>query len=335
MNACTKCGAATVRHTDFCLTCGQESCAEGSRNGARIVVAANGSAVRGPLVALLEKLTGQPEDVARSTIGLGRFELDAEATPAQEGRLQATLGAIGASAESIQRTPSPTPLNLRFRGFFAKLCVTMAVAGAAGALGVPVVPWVGALTAMLVVLRAARVVPGRLFIPQTTADRLLGSVEQDMLIESHKALKNLRQPHTVDLVRTCLDHMTEISSVVRWNGGHLRQRELETMDRQLHQLARQTIRLAENADRLPQESKNEVSERHAKRARVLGEIRRRLGEIQDALTKLRLDVLQGAAARSDTLAAARRTMANLQTEIGYALEAVAAAGHSTGLPTRA
>ncbi len=253
MSACSRCDAEAVPHTDFCLDCGHDGGTAQPRSRRRLEVTESTLSERDNLVRLLATLSREPAEIIGLLIDRGRFEIDIDVTPAQGPRSKRCSRPPGCAFARRSR-----PIRLRptaSGGRAAEESVsgsrsTAAMGGAALALGVPLVPVAAALTSLLLVAGSARFVPERLSISRPIADQTLAVIEPAVLAEVRAARAGLSDPGAARRLRSCVDHVAEITWVIRANGAHLLQPDLGRLDEQIHQLLRQTTKLAVSADRL-------------------------------------------------------------------------------------
>ena len=326
MSACSRCDAETVPHTDFCLDCGHDGGAAQPRSRRRLEITEINLSERDKLVRLLATLSQEPAEIIGLLLDRGRFEIDIDVTKAQGASLEATLAAAGLHFRSSEQAYSSPSRALRWAGgrkVGARLAVTAAMGGAALAFGVPLVPIAAVLTSLILVGSAARLVPDRLSVSRPIADQTLAAIDPAVLGEVRTARAGISDPGAARRLRTCLDHVAEITWVVRANGAHLLQPDLGRLDGQIHQLLRHTSKLAVSADRL--RAAQEEAAPPAPRASLdeaRSEVERSLDDIEQALARMRNDVreLQGAEAREQALTEPRRVLTELRIGIDRALE---------------
>jgi hypothetical protein len=326
MSACSRCDAPTVPHTEFCLDCGHDGGVGQPRIRRRLEITEINLSDHDKLVRLLATLSQEPAETIGFLIDRGRFEIDIDVTKAQGASLEAMLATAGLHFRSSEQVYSSPSHGLRWAGgrkVGARLAITVAMGGAALAFGVPLVPIAAVLTSLILVGSSARFVPARLSVSKPIADQTLAVVDPAVLAEVRAARAGISDPGAARRLRTCVDHVAEITWVVRANGAHLLQPDLGRLDGQIHQLLRQTSKLAVSADRLraPEEEAAPRAPR-VKLDEARSEIERSLEDIEQALARMRNDVreLQGAEVRGQTLTEPRRVLTELRIGIVTALE---------------
>ena len=143
MSACSRCGAETVPHVDFCLDCGHDGGAAQPRSRRRLEITEINLSDHDKLVRLLATLSQEPAEIIGFLLDRGRFEIDIDVTKAQGASLEALLAAAGLRSRSSEQVYSNPSHGLRWAGgrrVGARLAITAAMGGAAMAFGVPLVP---------------------------------------------------------------------------------------------------------------------------------------------------------------------------------------------------
>ena len=131
MSACSRCGAETVPHTDFCLDCGHDGAAGQPRIHRRLEITEITLSETDKLMRLLATLSQEPAETIRFLIDRGRFEIDIDVTKAQGASLEAMLAAAGLhfrSAELVYSIPSHGLRWVGGRGVGARLAITAVMA---------------------------------------------------------------------------------------------------------------------------------------------------------------------------------------------------------------
>jgi hypothetical protein len=326
MSGCPKCDAPRVPHTEFCLDCGHDGEIGQPRLRRRLDITEIELSRRDRLVELLATLTEESTETAGWLLDRVRFEIDIDVTKAQGAWLEAMLAAAGLGFRSSDQAFSSASHRLRWAGgrdVGARLAITVAMGGAALAFGVPLVPIAAVVTSLVVAARAVRLVPDRLTIARSVVDRSLAVVDPAALAAARAARAVMSDPGAILRLRSCVDHVAEITWVVRTGGAHLLQPELGRLDDQIHLLLRQTSKLAVSVDRLRAPADDSATaEQRSKLDETRSEIERSLDEIERSLAATRNDVreLHGAEARGQALAAERRVLRELRIGIETALE---------------
>lgn len=326
MSVCPKCDAPTVPHTKFCLDCGHDGEIGQPRMRRRLDITAIDLSQRDKLVELLATLTQESTGTAGWLLDRGRFEIDIDVTKAQGVWLEAMLAAAGLGFRSSEHAFSSASHGLRWAGdrdVGARLAITVVMGGAALAFGVPLVPIAALVTSLLIAARAVRLVPERLAVSRSVADQALAIVDPAALAAARVARAVMSDPGAVRSLRSCVEHVGEITWMVRTNGAHLLQPDLGRLDEQIHLLLRQTSKLAVSVDRLraPADDSATAPQR-LKRDETRSEIERSLDDIERALARTRNEVreLHGAEARAQVLATSRRALTELRIGVDTALE---------------
>ncbi|HEY3355898.1 MAG TPA: hypothetical protein VGQ83_21785 [Polyangia bacterium] len=126
-----------------------------------------------------------------------------------------------------------------------------AVIGAAGVwCAAPLVTAAAGVMAMVLVARAARLLPPGLTLqPQGAAERL-AVLDPALVADLARTRRALTRPELIAHLRRVVTRLVEVLALLRADGRHLSHRELRLVDERLHQLARHAFRLATSVDRL-------------------------------------------------------------------------------------
>ena len=326
MSGCPKCDAPRVPHTLFCLDCGHDGEIGQPRVRRRLDITEVELTRRDRLVELLATLTLESAETAGWLVDRARFRLDIDVTTAQGAWLEGLLATAGLRFRSSDQAFSSVSHGLRWAGdraVGARLAITVATGGAALVFGIPLVPIAAVVTSLVVAARAMRFVPDRLVIDRSVVDRALAVIDPAALAAARAARSALSDAGAIRRLRSCVDHVAEITWVVRTDGAHLLQTDLGRLDEQIHLLLHQTSRLASSVDRLRAPADDSITaEQRSKLDAIRSEIERSLEAIERALAATRNDVRQllGAEARGQAQAAERRVLTELRIGIATALE---------------
>ena len=326
MSGCPKCDAPTVPHTLFCLDCGHDGEIGQPRLRRRLDITQIELSRRDRLVELLATLTQESAETAGWLVDRGRFQIDVDVTKAQEAWLEAMLTAAGLRFRSSDEAFSSVSHGLRWAGgraVSARLATTVALGGAALAFGVPLVPAAAVVSSLVIAARAVRLVPDRLVIARSLVDQALSVIDAAALGAARAARAVMSDPDAIRRLRSCVDHVAEITWAVRTDGAHLLQPDLGRLDEQIQLLLRQTSKLAVSADRLRAPANDSATaEQRLKLDATQSKIESSLEAIERALAAARHDVreLHGVEARGHAMAAERGLLKELRIGIDTALE---------------